>query len=167
MAKSFVSGLDQLGERMRTLEPKRALGACVSATGTAARMVRDAAKDNVRRSPSIETGSLLEAVIVKKVRKSQTSLTSEHLVTVRGRGKPANKKGQKIAEFKGAIIGALAEYKNAGSLWDFRVDTDSVNNPTTIAAGELHARVLIQASPYAEFVIIDVVKTPISQSIAA
>lgn len=97
MAKSFVSGLDQLGERMRTLEPKRALGACVSATGTAARMVRDAAKDNVRRSPSIETGSLLEAVIVKKVPKSQTSLTSEHLVTVRGRGKPANKKGQKIA----------------------------------------------------------------------
>jgi HK97 gp10 family phage protein len=97
MGKTFVAGLDQLGERMRTLEPKRAIGACVSATGAAARLVKEAAKDNVRRSPSIETGSLLDAVIVKKMPKSQTSLTSEHIVTVRGRGKPANKKGQKIA----------------------------------------------------------------------
>ena len=76
-------------------------------------------------------------------------------------------KGLKIAEFKGTIMGVLAEYKGAGSLWDFRVDTDSVNNATTIAAGELHARVQVQISPYGEFVTIDVVKTPINQSIAA
>lgn len=76
-------------------------------------------------------------------------------------------KGIKVAEFRAAISGRLAEYKGAGSLWDFRVDTASVNNASTAAAGELRARVQVQISPHAEYVIIDVVKTPTNQPIAA
>lgn len=91
-----VDGLAELGERMRTLATKRALSACASATGAAAKVIKEAAKANIRSSPSIQTGSLLDAVIVKKVPKGQTTLTSEHLVTVRGRGKAITKKGQKI-----------------------------------------------------------------------
>jgi hypothetical protein len=45
----------------------------------------------------------------------------------------------------------------------YSVDTTSVNTSQTLAAGQLNARVGIRVSPMAEFVYIDVVKTPITQ----
>ena len=92
-----VKGLRELGQAMNAMGVD-VVKASVRATGPAgaAGLVRDAAKQNIRTSPSIETGSLLAAVIVKKIPKSQTKLTSEHIVTVRGRGKPTTKKGKKI-----------------------------------------------------------------------
>ena len=80
-----VDGLAALGERMRGLSAKVANRVSGRATSRAASIVKKAAKDNIRRSPSIVTGSLLDAVIMKKLGKSQTSLTSEHIVTVRRR----------------------------------------------------------------------------------
>ena len=92
-----VEGLRQLGDAMRRLGADVAKKAARSATGSAAALVKKAAQDNIRKSPSIDSGSLLSAVIAKKLPNGQTPLTSEHIVTVRGRGKTFNKKGQKIA----------------------------------------------------------------------
>lgn len=92
-----VEGLQKLGESMRLLATKEARGIAVGMTGVGARVIKRAAVRNIEASPSVETGSLRDAVIVKKVPKSEAQYTSEHVVTVRGRGKPANKKGQKIA----------------------------------------------------------------------
>ncbi len=91
-----VTGLRELGERMRKLSDKVAKRVSVAATGAAARVIKKRAIANVVRNPSIETGSLRDSLITKKVPKGQSAVTSEHIVTVRGRGKPANKKGQKI-----------------------------------------------------------------------
>lgn len=92
-----VEGLRELGERMRKLSEKVATKVAVSATGAAARVIKKRTVANIERNPSIDTGSLRESVIVKKIPKSQAEVTSEHIVTFRGRGKPYNKKGQKIA----------------------------------------------------------------------
>lgn len=78
-----VDGLRQLGEALRELGDVTARKICGQATGAAARLVKEAAKNNIRRSPSVDTGSLLESVIVKKLSKSQTDLTSAHIVTPR------------------------------------------------------------------------------------
>jgi len=91
-----VLGLKELGARMEKLSAKASRSIATGATGAAAGIIKKAAVRNIERSPSIQTRSLLGSVIVKKVPKSKTALTSEHVVTVRGKGKPANKKGQKI-----------------------------------------------------------------------
>mgnify|MGYP006935474972 CR=1 FL=1 len=75
-----------------------------AATAAAASLVKKAAKGNIQSSPSIESGSMLDAVIVKKLPAGQTDLTSEHIVTVRGRGKKFNKKGQRIARAPHAVF---------------------------------------------------------------
>lgn len=91
-----VKGLRELREKMRQLSTKVATKVAVSATGAAARVIKKKAVTNITSNPSIDTGSLRASVITKKVPKSQAQVTSEHIVTVRGRGKPYNKKGQKI-----------------------------------------------------------------------
>lgn len=83
-----IDGLRQLGEQMRALGADVAQKIAVSATGAAAQTVKKRAVRNVTASPSVHTGSLRDAIIAKKVPKRQTPLTSEHVVTVRGRGKP-------------------------------------------------------------------------------
>ena len=80
-----VKGLRELGAALRELGGPAAVRVCAGATGTAARFVKEQAKNNIRSSPSVETGSLLESIIVKKVPKSQTDLTSAHIVTPRRR----------------------------------------------------------------------------------
>ena len=80
-----VNGLRELGLALRELGDKGAKRACAGATGAAARYVKEQAKSNIRSSPSVETGSLLESIIVKKVPQSQTDLTSAHIVTPRHR----------------------------------------------------------------------------------
>ena len=91
-----VKGLHELGEKMRGLSAKVASRVASSATSAAAQVIKKKAIANIKRSPSIDTGSLRDAVIVKKIPKGQSRLTSEHIATVRGKGKPYNKKGKKI-----------------------------------------------------------------------
>jgi HK97 gp10 family phage protein len=87
--KSFqVLGLRELGEAMSKLQTEVAQSIARSMTNAAAQVVKKAAVANIQRNPSIDTGSLKESVIVKKLPRSQSQLTSEHIVTVRrGRGK--------------------------------------------------------------------------------
>jgi HK97 gp10 family phage protein len=87
-----VEGLQALGEAMRELSRDVALRVSRQATGAAAQVIKRRAKSNIRSSPSVDTGSLLDAVIVKKIPNSQTRLTSEHIVTVRGKSRRGGRK---------------------------------------------------------------------------
>lgn len=82
-----VQGLRELGAAMKALGDDMGLKVARSATGAAAQPVKKRAKANIRSSPSIASGSLLESVIIKRVPRGESNLTSEHIVTVRGRGK--------------------------------------------------------------------------------
>ena len=80
-------------------------------------------------------------------------------------------RGHKIAEFGGAIAGILLQHYAAGELYGdtateaFTVDVASVNTPTTVAAGQLNARIQVRISPNAEFVAINIVKVPVNQTL--
>lgn len=81
-------------------------------------------------------------------------------------------KGLKLSEFGSAISGMLLDFYVLGSLYGdtpgeaFRVDVgSSVNTAETIAAGELHAVAAVRMSPHAEMVVIEFVKTPITQAV--
>lgn len=89
--RTQVDGLKELGEAMRALSQDMALRASYRATAAAARPVKKAAIQNIERSPSVYSGSLRNAVIVKKLGKGKTELTAEHIVTVRGRGSKAQR----------------------------------------------------------------------------
>jgi HK97 gp10 family phage protein len=86
-----VEGLRELGEAMRKLSSDVALKISHQAVAAAAQVIKKRAKRNIESSPSVDTGSLRDAVIVKRIPKSQTQLTSEYIVTIRGRGKRARK----------------------------------------------------------------------------
>lgn len=93
-----VEGLRPLGAAMRELGYAVALRVAGAMTNAGAQVVKKEAVSNVERNPSIETGSLRDSIIVKKIPRSQTHLTSEHIVTVRGRGKiirRGKRKGQR------------------------------------------------------------------------
>ena len=94
-----IEGLQQLGERMRKLSSDVALKTSRAATNAAAQVIKKKAKANITASPSVRTGRLRDAVIVKKVPKSQEQYTSEHLVTVRGRGKKGTKAATNSAPY--------------------------------------------------------------------
>lgn len=81
-------------------------------------------------------------------------------------------KGLKLSEFGSAIAGMLLDFYVLGSLYGdtpdeaFRVDVGpSINTAETISAGELHAVAAVRMSPHAELVVIEFVKTPITQSV--
>jgi HK97 gp10 family phage protein len=92
-----VKGLRELGKALKDLGNAVGLKIARGATAAGARVVRKQAVANIEAAPSVRTGSLRDSVIVKRAGRGESSLTSEHLVTVRGRGKPYNKKGQRIA----------------------------------------------------------------------
>lgn len=70
----------------------------------------------------------------------------------------------KVQEFKDALTGVLAGFGDA--VWGFRIDVgETVNTLDTIRAGELHAVIAVQFSPYAEVVYINVAKVPLNQSL--
>jgi len=80
--------------------------------------------------------------------------------------------GLKAGEFASGIAGMLTDFYLAGALYGssvaeaFRVDAGpSVNTPMTIANGELHAVAAVRMSPHAEEVVIEFVKTPITQAV--
>jgi hypothetical protein len=79
-------------------------------------------------------------------------------------------RGLKLSEFGAAISGMLLDFYVLGSLYGnspseaFNVDVGpAVNTPETIAAGELHAIAAVRMSPHGEMIIIEIVKTPITQ----
>jgi len=81
-------------------------------------------------------------------------------------------RGLKLSEFGAAIGGMLLDFFVLGSLYGdspqeaFNVDVgSSVNTAETIAAGELHAVAAVRMSPHAEMVIIEIVKTPVTQAV--
>lgn len=81
-------------------------------------------------------------------------------------------KRQTVSDFGGSLAGMLLKYWTTGALYGdspdeaFIVDVgESVNTPTTIQNGELHAVLNVRMSPAAEFVSIEIVKTSISQSL--
>lgn len=90
-----IEGLSALGERMRGLAEKVNLKIARSATNAGAQVVKKAA---VRKAPDsdaphklngvvINPGNLKKNIVVKRVNPAKTQLTSEHLVTVRGKRK--------------------------------------------------------------------------------
>ena len=78
-------GLRELGEKMRKLSDEVNRRIAGQATGAAANIVKKAVKGKVYTNPSYQTGALYRSVIAKKLRKGQTRLTSEHIVTFKGK----------------------------------------------------------------------------------
>ena len=93
-----VSGLRELGEAMRALGDDMGLKIARAATNAAAQPIKKRAIEIIRSNPSIDSGDLLSAVIVKRLPKSESRLTSEHMVTVRGRGKRSKKTGKRQSQ---------------------------------------------------------------------
>lgn len=90
-----VDGLRQLGEAMRALGAETAKRIASGMTSAAAGVIR---KDAIMRAPEhhephevdgvlVQPGNLKRNIVRKKVPKSRTDLTSEHIVTVRGKKK--------------------------------------------------------------------------------
>jgi len=99
-----VDGLRQLGEAMRELSQDIALKVAAQATAAGAQVVKKQYKRNLIANPSIDTGLVEKNIIVKKLPKSQTQLTAEHVVTVRKKVYPANseqgkRNSRKVASF--------------------------------------------------------------------
>lgn len=74
-----VDGLRELGEAMRALGAEVSEKIAHRMVSKAARMVRDEAK----KAAPVRTGYLKQNIIVKKMRKSETDLTSEYRMGVR------------------------------------------------------------------------------------
>jgi hypothetical protein len=82
-------------------------------------------------------------------------------------------KGRKLAELAGQLIGVCLPYYSAGSLYGdtpsdaFRVDVGAeVNTPEDLAAGQVTAVITLRISPFAEVVILELVKTEITEVLA-
>jgi phage tail sheath protein FI len=81
--------------------------------------------------------------------------------------------GTIMSQFNGALKAELLPFWSSGQLYGtdasdaFYVDTGpSVNTPATIANGELHAVVSLRMSPFAELVVLELVKRSITQAVA-
>ena len=79
-----------------------------------------------------------------------------------------------FAALESDLVGICLRYFNLGALFGataeeaFNVDTgEQVNTLQTIAALEVHAVIRLKASPFGEWVAIDIVKVPIQQALAA
>lgn len=79
---------------------------------------------------------------------------------------------KKIAEYGGAIRGKLLQWWTKGALFgasaaeSFSVDVGpSVNTDITIAAKELHSKIGLKMSPFAEMAFFDVTKVPTTSSL--
>jgi len=79
-----------------------------------------------------------------------------------------------INDFGAELSAMLVPYFESGALYGataqeaFRVDVgEQVNTEETIAAGELHAVIMVRMSPFAELVVIEIVKVATTEAIAA
>ena len=83
-------------------------------------------------------------------------------------------RGKTIAQFGGDLRAMLVPFYEAGELYGDTADDafivnvgPAVNTPATIAAGELHAVIEVRMSPFAEKVVINIVKVGLTEAIAA
>ena len=81
--------------------------------------------------------------------------------------------GLTVAQFGGELRGMLLDFYSAGALYGatpadaYNVDVGAqVNTPDTIANGELHAVMRVRMSPFAEWVVIEIVKVATTESVA-
>jgi len=103
-----LKGFRELGERMKSLSQDMNLKIARAATGAAANVIKKravrkapvAAEDYVVEGLKVQRGNLPKNIIAKRVKPSETELTSEHIVTVRGKRKNGY----------ASRIGALQEY---------------------------------------------------------
>ncbi len=105
-----VLGLQELGQKMRALSEKVNKRIAARATGRAAKVIKDAAKRQVQANPSVDTGSLRDAIVTKKTRKSETQDTSAHIVAVRIRGSRRKTGGKNRRKQATAPYAALVEF---------------------------------------------------------
>lgn len=77
-----------------------------------------------------------------------------------------------FVKLAGKLIGMLQPYYLDGSLYGtnpsdaFQVDTSlSVNTPAEQALGNLHAQIALRMTPFAELVVLDIIKVPTTQSL--
>lgn len=82
--------------------------------------------------------------------------------------------GKRIAEFGGDLRAMLVPFYEAGALYGasapeaFQVNVGpAVNTPETIAAGELHAVLMVRMSPFSEYVLIEIVKVATTEALAS
>lgn len=101
-----VKGLRELGERMKGLSEAVNNRIARAATAAGAVVIRNAAQAKV----PVDTGNLKKNIIVKRLPKGESSLTSEHIVTVR-QGKLTKK--QKDKGLEDAYYGKFVEYGTA------------------------------------------------------
>jgi len=109
MAKSVtvkVEGLQELGMRMKSLSEDVNKRIARAATAAGAVVIRNSAQAKV----PVDTGNLKKNIIVKRLPKGESSLTSEHIVTVR-KGKLTAK--QKGSGLKDAYYGQFVEFGTA------------------------------------------------------
>jgi HK97 gp10 family phage protein len=86
-----IDGLRELGEAMRTLSADVQQRVSRQATGAGAAVVKNGVKKQLRANPTVDTELLLQNIVTRKVSKSKTTLTSEHVVTVRKKDYPAQR----------------------------------------------------------------------------
>lgn len=101
-----VEGLRELGERMKGLSEAVNNRIARAATAAGAVVIRNAAQAKV----PVDTGNLKKNIIVKRLPKGESPLTSEHIVTVR-QGKLTKKQRDKGLE--DAYYGKFVEYGTA------------------------------------------------------
>ena len=109
MAKTItvkVDGLADLGKRMQTLSADVSNRIARAATAAGAVVIRKAAQQKV----AVDTGNLKKNIIVKRIPKGESTLTSQHIVTVR-KGKLTAK--QKGTGLKDAYYGQFVEFGTA------------------------------------------------------
>ena len=98
-----VEGLRELSAAMRDLAQNVQNNIARSATNSAAQVVKKAA---ISKAPNL-TGNLKKNIIVRRLPKAESALTSEHIVTVR-RGRLTVK--QKAAGITGAMYAGFVEF---------------------------------------------------------
>lgn len=90
-----IQGLRELGESLKALGDEVGSKLARSATGRAARIVRDEEVRNAPEAPEdyvvdglkVQKGNIKKQIVVKRVKASDTKLTSEHIVAIRGKRK--------------------------------------------------------------------------------
>lgn len=98
-----IDGLSDLGKRLSTLSADMQGKVARAATAAGAVVIKNAA---IQKAPE-DTGNLKRNIIAKRIPKSQTDLSSEHIVTVR-KGKKTAK--QKAAGIRDAYYASWVEF---------------------------------------------------------
>lgn len=90
-----IKGLRELGEAMKDLGDDIGLKIARAATNAGAQVIKRRAKELAPVAPEayvidgvlVQPGNIGKNIVVKRVQRGQTPLTSEHVVTVRGKAK--------------------------------------------------------------------------------